>query len=188
MTFEPTNHEDPGADTVFADEAHADTVSDLIAVFAVPVVRTDGAAAAVTAATSTVEIDPTSTLDETLIAAANAGALRTTESRPEPAAIPTTDELAEAMVEAGLTAQIDTNLVDLIADEAERDMQTRIWTALIVGVPGDRTMLIVDWLMLACRTHGMIARAIPLGSTRGGLHGMFIEMAATGDGDAEQAL
>ena len=160
--------------------------------------------------------DPTASLDEVLIAAANAGALLTNESRLTAAAVPTADDLVEAAyledelasVDAEAAARLDADpadrlaeaaslsdiaseaagISDIASDEAARAVQTRIWTTLVVGVPGDRTLLIVDWLMLACRAHGMIARAIPLGNARGGLHGMFIEMAAPGDGDAEQAL
>ncbi len=45
-------------------------------------------------------------------------------------------------------------------------------------------MLVVDWLLLACREAGLVAQAAPIAD--GSIHGMYVEVAA--DDDAEAAI
>jgi indolepyruvate ferredoxin oxidoreductase beta subunit len=52
----------------------------------------------------------------------------------------------------------------------------RPWSALVCGLPEDRTLLVVDWLLLACREAGLVGQAVPL--VHGSLHGMYVEVAA----------
>lgn len=65
------------------------------------------------------------------------------------------------------------------------DAQVRPWSALVCGVPGDGTLLVVDWLLLACRIRDLGAHAVPVTSAAG-LHGMYLEVA--GDSEVESAL
>ena len=63
----------------------------------------------------------------------------------------------------------------------------RPWSALVCGLPEDRTLLIVDWLLLACRSAGYVAHAVPIaGGDASTPHGMYVEVAA--DGDVETQL
>ncbi len=62
----------------------------------------------------------------------------------------------------------------------------RPWSALVCGLAEDRTLLVVDWLLLACREAGIVAQAVPLAGGERAPHGMYIEVA--GDPDVEDAL
>jgi indolepyruvate ferredoxin oxidoreductase beta subunit len=62
----------------------------------------------------------------------------------------------------------------------------RPWSALVCGMPEDRTLLIVDWLLLACRAAGMVAQAVPLADGDASPHGMYVEVAA--DASVEHEL
>lgn len=62
----------------------------------------------------------------------------------------------------------------------------RPWSALICGLPDDNTLLVVDWLLLACRSAGMVAHAVPLVGSDREPHGMYVEVA--GDPAAEADL
>jgi hypothetical protein len=62
----------------------------------------------------------------------------------------------------------------------------RPWSALVCGLPEDRTLLIVDWLLLACRDAGLVAQAVPLATGDRMPHGMYVEVAA--DADVEAVL
>ncbi len=53
------------------------------------------------------------------------------------------------------------------------------WTMLVVGSPGDGTMLLVDWLMMACAQLGCAARAVPIAATPDRPHGMIVEVASS---------
>lgn len=53
---------------------------------------------------------------------------------------------------------------------------TRPWSALVCGLEDDRTLLIVDWLLLACREAGLFGHALTVNDQ--GLYGMFVEIAA----------
>lgn len=64
--------------------------------------------------------------------------------------------------------------------------QLRPWSALVCGLPDDRTLLIVDWLLLACRSAGFVAHAVPLVGSDRTPHGMYVEVAA--DSASEHAL
>ncbi|MEO6866466.1 MAG: hypothetical protein ABI200_00415, partial [Gaiellales bacterium] len=54
----------------------------------------------------------------------------------------------------------------------------RPWSALVCGLPEDRTLLIVDWLLLACADAGLVAQAVPLTGGDSAPHGMYVEVAA----------
>lgn len=54
----------------------------------------------------------------------------------------------------------------------------RPWSALVCGLPEDRTLLIVDWLLLACADAGLVAQAVPLAAGDGAPYGMYLEVAA----------
>lgn len=62
----------------------------------------------------------------------------------------------------------------------------RPWSALVCGLTDDRTLLVVDWLLLACREAGIVAQAVPLAGSSRMPHGMYVEVAA--DADVEDAL
>lgn len=62
----------------------------------------------------------------------------------------------------------------------------RPWSALVCGLSEDRTLLVVDWLLLACREAGIVAQAVPLAASSHMPHGMYVEVAA--DADVEDAL
>ena len=62
----------------------------------------------------------------------------------------------------------------------------RPWSALVCGLAEDRTLLVVDWLLLACREAGIVAQAVPLAGGERAPHGMYVEVAA--DPDIEAAL
>lgn len=62
----------------------------------------------------------------------------------------------------------------------------RPWSALVCGVPGDRTLLVVDWLVLACARVGLVATAMPIGGDGGMPHAMYVEVA--GHPDVESSL
>ncbi len=62
----------------------------------------------------------------------------------------------------------------------------RPWSALVCGLTEDRTLLVVDWLLLACREAGIVAQAVPLAGNSRMPHGMYVEVAA--DADIEDAL
>lgn len=53
-----------------------------------------------------------------------------------------------------------------------------VLTAIVCGLPDDNTLLVVDWLMLACRASGLVARAMPLGGSGDVPHGMYVEAAS----------
>jgi indolepyruvate ferredoxin oxidoreductase beta subunit len=53
----------------------------------------------------------------------------------------------------------------------------RPWSAIVCGLPDDRTLLVVDWLLLACREAGLVGQAVPLADGTD-LHGMYVEIAA----------
>ncbi|MCZ4496828.1 MAG: indolepyruvate oxidoreductase subunit beta family protein [Thermoleophilia bacterium] len=53
----------------------------------------------------------------------------------------------------------------------------RPWSALVCGLPDDRTLLLVDWIVLACRAAGMVASAVPVAAGDDSPHGMYIEVA-----------
>jgi indolepyruvate ferredoxin oxidoreductase beta subunit len=61
--------------------------------------------------------------------------------------------------------------------------QLRPWSALVCGLPDDRTMLIVDWLLLACRSAGFVAHAVPVAGDARTPHGVYVEVAADADGE-----
>lgn len=61
--------------------------------------------------------------------------------------------------------------------------QLRPWSALVCGLPDDRTLLIVDWLLLACRSAGFVAHAVPLVGNDRTPHGMYVEVAADTEGE-----
>ncbi|MCW2956184.1 MAG: hypothetical protein JWO69_1053 [Thermoleophilia bacterium] len=63
----------------------------------------------------------------------------------------------------------------------------RPWSALICGLPDDRTLLLVDWLVLACRAAGMVASAVPVAGGERAPHGMYIEVAPTEGVEADLA-
>lgn len=73
-------------------------------------------------------------------------------------------------------------------DAAERRpvAAVRPWSALVCGMPEDRTLLVVDWLLLACRSAGLVAQAVPLATGERMPYGMYVEVAA--DADVEAAL
>ncbi len=62
----------------------------------------------------------------------------------------------------------------------------RPWSALVCGLSEDRTLLVVDWLLLACREAGIVAQAVPLAAGSRMPHGMYVEVA--GDPDLEECL
>lgn len=62
----------------------------------------------------------------------------------------------------------------------------RPWSALVCGLPQDRTLLVVDWLLLACNEAGLVAQAVPIAAGGDAPHGMYVEVAA--DQDVEAAL
>ncbi len=62
----------------------------------------------------------------------------------------------------------------------------RPWSALVCGLSEDRTLLVVDWLLLACREAGIVAQAVPLAAGERMPHGMYVEVA--GDTDVEDCL
>jgi len=62
----------------------------------------------------------------------------------------------------------------------------RPWSALVCGLTEDSTLLVVDWLLLACRQAGIVAQAVPLVGSDRLPHGMYVEVAA--DLDVEEAL
>jgi hypothetical protein len=49
----------------------------------------------------------------------------------------------------------------------------RPWSAIVCGLPDDRTLLVVDWLLLACREAGLVGQAVPLADGTD-LHGMYV--------------
>jgi indolepyruvate ferredoxin oxidoreductase beta subunit len=53
----------------------------------------------------------------------------------------------------------------------------RPWSAIVCGLSEDRTLLVVDWLLLACREAGLVGQAVPLADATD-LHGMYVEIAA----------
>jgi hypothetical protein len=61
----------------------------------------------------------------------------------------------------------------------------RPWSAVICGQPDDNTLLIVDWLLLACRSAGYVAHAVPLLGDDRHPHGMYLEVAATAEDEAQ---
>lgn len=67
---------------------------------------------------------------------------------------------------------------------ARASTTVRPWSALVCGLPQDDTLLVVDWLVVACREAGFVAQALPLAD--GTLHGMYVEVA--GDEETEQAF
>lgn len=71
-------------------------------------------------------------------------------------------------------------------ESGRRRPAVRPWSAVVVGLPEDRTLLVVDWLLLACRAAGVVAQAVPLPSIGDMPYGMYVEVA--GDADAERCL
>lgn len=67
---------------------------------------------------------------------------------------------------------------------ARASSTVRPWSALVCGLPQDDTLLVVDWLLVACREAGFVAQALPLSD--GALHGMYVEVA--GDAETEDAF
>ncbi|MCW2950452.1 MAG: putative indolepyruvate oxidoreductase subunit [Thermoleophilia bacterium] len=83
--------------------------------------------------------------------------------------------------DASTAEQIDTTKnVDSPRDAVPTRKTTpvRPWSALICGAPDDRTLLIVDWLLLACRSAGYVAAASPVIGGDRVPHGMYIEVSA----------
>lgn len=71
------------------------------------------------------------------------------------------------------------------APDADVPAVVRPWSAVVCGLPGDGTLLIVDWLVLACQQRGLGAYAVALGERAGMPHGMFLEVvdATVGEDD-----
>ncbi|MCW2926700.1 MAG: indolepyruvate oxidoreductase subunit [Thermoleophilia bacterium] len=77
---------------------------------------------------------------------------------------------------------IDEQLVTRVVYDAVIERRAagvvRPWSALVCGMPDDRTLLVVDWLLLACREAGIVAQAVPLATSDDQPHGMYVEVAA----------
>ncbi len=82
-------------------------------------------------------------------------------------------------IEPDATLEQQAEVADAFAEVVARraDTVVRPWSAIVCGLPEDRTLLVVDWLLLACREAGLVGHAVPLADD-GELHGMFIEVAA----------
>ncbi|MCB0880008.1 MAG: hypothetical protein KDC46_13640 [Thermoleophilia bacterium] len=92
---------------------------------------------------------------------------------PEPTAVPAAEPRPAAPTR------------DAVDVTRRADSVVRPWSAIVCGLPEDRTLLVVDWLLLACREAGLVGQAMPL-TGRDGLHGMYVEVAA--DESVEAAL
>jgi indolepyruvate ferredoxin oxidoreductase beta subunit len=100
-------------------------------------------------------------------------------------AVDVTDAATEPVVAASVAPSIPSRPTAGLP--VRSSAAVRPWSALVCGLPEDRTLLIVDWLLLACRSAGFVAHAVPLdGGDSGAPHGMYVEVAA--DGDVETQL
>ncbi len=98
-----------------------------------------------------------------------------------------TADAAPIALDEPTTVAIDRDDVVAHGDRAIREtVAIRPWSALVCGLPEDRTLLVVDWLLLACREAGLVGQAVPLATGTGAPHGMYVEIAA--DEDVESHL
>ena len=107
-------------------------------------------------------------------------------AEPEPTAVAVAEPVASTapVVEPIRHEPAEPGVVEHVAPpvrERSRTTAVRPWSALIVGTPDDRTLLIADWLLLACREAGFVAHAVPLDGGADQPHGMYVEVAASLD-------
>jgi len=94
-----------------------------------------------------------------------------------------THEVVASALDTGAVPTSRSGSIDLPARAAS---SVRPWSALICGLPDDGTLLLVDWLLLACREAGIVASAVPLAAGDRSPHGMYVEVA--GDTATETEL
>ncbi len=88
----------------------------------------------------------------------------------------TPESLTARVTDVDETPTVDAT-VPVEQPETAPAAHTRPWSALVCGLPGDGTLVVVDWLMLGCRDAGLVAQATPVGGSPDRPHGMYIEVA-----------
>lgn len=98
---------------------------------------------------------------------------------------PTTSHNMHDVIDASPLAEIGVDPAGAVDRFPSRAATTasaqRSWSAVIVGAPGDGTLLLVDWLLIACAARGNAARAVPIGGGSDRPHGMYVEVAPAPD-------